>query len=98
MIRPLVVATLLAFSLLVALAADFVAGVGYSDFSADQADDSGILELELHSGTIRHFIGADWSLAAAVVAHSEGGFFVGVGSKALRKDVTCLTEILTSPH
>lgn len=83
MIRTLALATALALLPLAAAAADVVVGLGYSDFSDPAADDSAILELELHSNPLWHFVGADWSLAGAVVAHAEGDVFVGVGPAAL---------------
>ena len=83
MIRPLILATALALLPIAAPAADVVVGLGYSDFSDKAAKDSAVLELELHSDPLWHFIGADWSLAGAVAAHAEGDYFVGVGPAAL---------------
>lgn len=83
MIRPLALAALLALPPLAAPAADAVIGLGYSDFADDLADNSAILELELHSNPIWRFAGADWSVAGAVVAYSEGDFFVGAGPAAV---------------
>lgn len=83
MIRILTLGALVALLPGSATAADVVIGLGYSDFSDAAADDSATLEVEIHSEPIWHFAGADWSLAAAVLAHSEGDFFVGAGASAL---------------
>lgn len=83
MTRPLALAAMVAFLPVAAPAGDVVVGLGYSDFSSDRADNSAILDLELHSDPIWHFAGADWSIAGAVVAHAEGDVFVGAGPAAL---------------
>lgn len=83
MIRSLALAALLALPPLAAPATDAVIGLGYADFSDDAAVDSAILELELHSNPFGRFAGADWSIAGAIVAHSEGDFFVGIGPAAI---------------
>ncbi|GAB4387524.1 acyloxyacyl hydrolase [Albidovulum sp.] len=85
MTRPLAaaLAALLVLPPAAAQAADVVIGLGYSDFNDARADDSAILELELHSDPIWHFAGADWSIAGAVVAHARGDVFVGAGPAAI---------------
>ena len=83
MMRPLALAALLALPPLAAPAADAVIGLGYSDFSDDAAENSAIVELELHSDPLWHFAGADWSVAGAVVAHAEGDLFIGAGPAAI---------------
>ncbi len=66
-----------------AAAGDLVLGLGYSDFNEPAAMNSAILELEVHSRPRWHFAGADWSIAAAIVAHSEGDLFIGGGPAAV---------------
>lgn len=82
MLRLLALGALLVVLPVAADAGDVVVGLGYADFSDDRAENSAILELELHSDPIWHFFGADWSLATAIVAHSEGDYFIGVGPSA----------------
>lgn len=85
MTRPLAaaLAALLVLPPAAAPAADVVIGLGYSDFNDARAENSAILELELHSDPIWHFAGADWSIAGAVVAHARGDVFVGAGPAAI---------------
>jgi hypothetical protein len=66
-----------------AAAGDLVLGLGYSDFNEPAATNSSILELEVHSRPRWHFAGADWSVAVAIVAHSEGDLFIGGGPAAI---------------
>ncbi|MCT8328465.1 acyloxyacyl hydrolase [Albidovulum sediminis] len=82
LLRPALIALALAGPI-PAAAADLVFGLGYSDFNEPAASNSAILELEVHSRPRWHFAGADWSIAAAIVAHSEGDLFIGGGPAAL---------------
>lgn len=81
--RPFALAAILVLPPFAAAAGEAVIGLGYSDFSSDRGEDSVILELELHSDPLWHFAGADWSVAGAALAHSEGDYFLGVGPAAV---------------
>jgi hypothetical protein len=66
-----------------AAAGDLVLGLGYSDFNEPDARNSSVLQLEVHSSLRHRFAGADWSIAAAMVVHSEGDLFIGGGPAAV---------------
>lgn len=68
---------------LAAPAGDIVIGLGYTDFSDDGANDSPVIELELHSDPLWQFGGGNWSLGTALTADGEGDFFVGAGPSVL---------------
>lgn len=73
---------------LIALAApapatDFVLGLGYTDFSGANPNDNAVLGLEVQSAPLRSFLGADWSLGAAIDLHEAGGYWLGAGPAGL---------------
>lgn len=80
-------ATALALALLTpaapALAADFILGLGYTDFSGSSPNDNAVLGLEVQSDPLRRFLGADWSAGAAIELHEAGGYWLGAGPAAI---------------
>lgn len=62
--------------------ADFVIGLGFSSFSAAEANNSATVEIEVHSDPLWRWAGADWSLGAAADLHTDSQFWVGAGVSA----------------
>lgn len=81
LLGPLAVAALLS-GVQPAQPAEFVIGLGFSSFSAADADNGATVEIEAHTDPLWRWAGADWSLGAAVELHADRQFWVGAGVSA----------------
>jgi lipid A 3-O-deacylase len=66
-----------------ALAQEWVLGLGYADFSNSNSNDQGLIAFEVHAEPFYENGPFEVSLAGAVVAHSTGDVFAGVGLSGL---------------
>lgn len=64
-------------------AADLVLGFGRTDFSTEAAEESPLVEVEIHGDPFTRLGAVDISFAAAVAVHETGDYWIGAGLSAL---------------
>ncbi|MDZ4095242.1 MAG: acyloxyacyl hydrolase [Paracoccaceae bacterium] len=81
--KKLAILTLLLPVAIPAHAADWVIGVGATDFSRNDAHDEALLELEVHAAPFAQWHNVAFNLAGGIVTHSNGDLWLGAGIAAL---------------
>jgi hypothetical protein len=66
-----------------AQAQEWVLGLGYADFSSGTSKDTGLIAFEVHAEPFYERGAFELSLAGALVGHSSGDVFAGVGLSGL---------------
>lgn len=77
--KAALVALLSCFAIAPLHAQELVAGLGYTSFNNNAADDGGVVELEYHFAPRWQLGGGDVYLAVAAMADDPGDYFIGAG-------------------
>lgn len=83
--QPMRTAATLSLALLAAVpaqAADWVVGLGGTDFNRAASEDQALIAIEVHSAPFGNWGPVSFSLAGGAVAHANGDFWIGGGISA----------------